>query len=144
MIDGITKKIDTADEIIRFLESGGTQGRVPGSMIKIAKTASPIFVLGLAASGQSINIPKGYEKTINSGFSQLESIRKTIDSDFRKIKQLTNNISVFKQTVDDIEKNVDNAYTRITFFLDDYDLGKQAARAAFNLAQSRSRTGVVF
>ena len=144
MIDGITKKIDTADEIIRFLESGGTQGRVPGSMIKIAKTASPIFVLGLAASGQSINIPKGYEKTINDGFSQLESIRKTIDSDFRKIKQLTNNISVFKQTVDDIEKNVDNAYTRITFFLDDYDLGKQAARAAFNLAQSRSRTGVVF
>jgi hypothetical protein len=113
-------------------------------MIKIAKTASPIFVLGLAASGQSINIPKGYEKTINDGFSQLESIRKTIDSDFRKIKQLTNNISVFKQTVDDIQSNVNKADYRIRIFLDEYDLGKQAARAAFNLAQSRSRTGVVF
>ena len=143
VIDGITKKIDTASEIINFLESGGTQGRVPGSMIKITTTTLPIFDLALLASGQSINIPKGYEKTINSGFSQLESIRKTIDSDFRKLKQLTNNLPVFKQTVDDIQSNVDNAYSRITFFLDEYDLGKRAARAAFNAAQNRSRTGVV-
>ena len=125
------KKIETANEIMEYLSSGGTKGNVPGSTLEV-KTGVLLFDLAVLASGEKIKISAGVANTIKIGFSKLESIRKDLVDDLAELILIIGSIEVMKITLNDIKNNVNDAYRIISDFLKKYkaaaNLGEKAAK----------------
>ena len=130
IIDGVKRKIDTANDILAYLSSGGKTGNVPNTAVRIKSTGVALFDLALFQTGTKLDIPLSQAQIIESGFKQLLKIRQDLLEDLTDLMKLIGSVEVMQQTLDDIGNNVKDAYTKITDFLNKVDNAVKAVQKA--------------
>jgi len=130
IIDGVKRKIDTANDILAYLSAGGKTGNVPNTAVRIKSTGVALFDLALFQTGTKLDIPLSQAQIIDSGFKQLLKIRQDLLEDLTDLMKLIGSVEVMQQTLDDIGNNVKDAYTKITDFLNKVDNAVKAVQKA--------------